>query len=137
MKIRTDFVTNSSSSSFCTIRISGKEILGIINKYKHLFNDEKHISIDDKMFVYNDQEETAVEAWPPEKKNKIIKAIRDFFSEFPDPLWSASDLKELKKMDKELRANEAQIMESLTLLEWEFKRAEWGEFAEEGGMCST
>ena len=111
----------------------------IINRHKTLFEDEECITVNENSFHYDNQIETAVEAWPPEKKDKIVKAIRDFFGEFVDPFWDNDTIKDYKKMDKELRENVAQIVETLDLLEWEYSRTEWGEFApdDSSGMCNT
>lgn len=74
MKIRTDFVTNSSSSSFVTLNVNSKTLAKIFEQYQYLFEDDccEHIDVgEDCVELYAD--ETYAEI--PDSKKQIIISI--------------------------------------------------------------
>ena len=76
MKIRTDFVTNSSSSSFVTLNADSKVLAKIFEKYQHLFDDEEYCC--DNVYITDDSVEINIEegyAEIPSSKKEIIIAI--------------------------------------------------------------
>ena len=74
MKIRTDFVTNSSSSSFVTLNANSKTLATIFEKYQHLFEDDccEHLDIgEDFVELYADEAYAEI----PSSKKQIIISI--------------------------------------------------------------
>lgn len=74
MKIRTDFVTNSSSSSFVTLNVNSKTFAKILENYQHLFEDDccEHLELgEDYANLYIEEGYADV----PDSKKQIIVSI--------------------------------------------------------------
>ncbi len=125
MKIRTDFVTNSSSSSFCSIHISGSKLNKILIKYKKLFESEDFegydITVTDKEFEFMDEECGFYEG--PASKDDIASSFTEFIQELAD---CSEDPEEFEALIEELEENEDEINDSITSLNWQRCDTGWG-----------
>lgn len=125
MKIRTDFVTNSSSSSFCSIHISGSKLNEILKKYKNLFESEDleyyDITISDEGFAYMDDEGGYYDG--PADKSDMASSFIEFLRELADCCEDPDDFDELLEA---LEENEDEINKTITSLNWERCDTGWG-----------
>lgn len=126
MKIRTDFVTNSSSSSFCSIHISGSKLTEILKKYKSVFESEDFdVTINDSGFDYSGNDGEDYEG--PENKNDMarcfIEVIRDLVDYCEQP-------EEFNALIEELEESEEEINKTITSLDWSICENYWGSEAE-------
>ena len=103
MKFRTDFVTNSSSSSFVTIQADNEILSQIFQKYSELLEEDYCINcrIDGKSIEINIDEGYAD---IPAGKSGIIESILSSFDMF-DSDEIGEMLKEIKENEKEILAN--------------------------------
>lgn len=117
MKIRTDFVTNSSSSSFCSIHISGSKLNKILKKYKKLFESEDFkgydITVTDNAFVFLEDETGYYRG--PSTKADMASSFTDVIREIAE---YSHDPEEFEALITELEENEEGINCSITLLDW-------------------
>ena len=116
MKIRTDFVTNSSSSSFVTITLNNEKLSEILRKYEDLFEEgccETLMFNDDEIEIYMDECYADV----PNDKEDIIKALVSVFGyeyydeneEFDEENCCGSKV----ELVKEIIDNAKEIMEKM------------------------
>lgn len=121
MKIRTDFVTNSSSSSFCSIHISGSKLTEILKKYKSIFESEDcDITINDSGFNYS-EEEGGYEG--PADKSDMARSFIEFIRELAD---CCEEPEAFDELIEELEENEEEINNTITSLDWSRCDTGWG-----------
>ena len=74
MKIRADFVTNSSSSSYITMEIHSKTLVEIMKRYQDVISDEcNNLDVQDDDYVSLSCDETYMEV--PDSKNQVVAAL--------------------------------------------------------------
>jgi len=78
MKFRSDFVTNSSSSSFVIIQAESKTLAEILNRFQDELNKEAIVALDE---ISGENVSLSAEDYiePPEKISEIVNAIAQLF----------------------------------------------------------
>lgn len=128
MKIRTDFVTNSSSSSFCTIHAEGEKLGEIINKHKDFFNDKdlKEIEVTENGFIRKYGEWSNFEWTVPTSEDWIVPTIMGFLYDCFDGSFEQNN-EVFEPLMKELEENKDEIKNTLTYFECSTEHWGWGE----------
>ena len=122
MKIRTDFVTNSSSYSSTNIVIDNPVLMDILIKYKEigLFEDlgvDLEIAPDsERAFTYNAIDYSHVN--PISSLQECLKEIIETMIGFQDDYENQYDKDLFETMIKELRENEDKILEAYNSVHW-------------------
>ncbi len=139
MKIRTDFVTNSSSSSFVTIHISGTKLMEILKRHQDVFKDFKGSAGDIKIgedFSFTEEEQGFYEG-PPTVKELVAACFSSFIVEYFNEEYynyeANSDSGALDDLISELKENESEINETLTFLSWCKEVGGWGDSYSDDG----
>ena len=138
MKIRTDFVTNSSSSSFGIIHIKSKAIGEFLEKYRNadipwttdfiIDNDMIHIEDEDDIFVPKN----------PTRVEEVLFALLDMLAgvnledvESPGFPENYDYSEEQVKMLLEANERVKELTDSIKTVDWHTGIAEWGMDEEE------
>lgn len=135
MKIRSGFVTNSSSSSFVAISIDNPVFAKIMQKYAEYFSEEGWMNI----FVDEDSVEINIEegyATIPSEKDDIVDAIietldyQDIECDDGEGNYEYDETNEdndenLVKMIKEIREHEDEILEATEYIEFSCSDVGW------------
>lgn len=128
MKIRTGFVTNSSSYSSAVISIQSKELADLLNQYRELFSQDFHdVSIDEDTLCVN-QEEMA--DWWGEDVPTSVDCVLDALMEALNwyPMKSPENREKRSKMFREIKAKKKELTDSLQMVSWNFHDDSYGEF---------
>ena len=138
MKIRTDFVTNSSSSSFGIIHIKSKALGEVLEKYRNadipwttdfiIDNDMIHIEDEDDIFVPKN----------PTRVEEVLFALLDMLAgvnledvESPGFPENYDYSEEQVKMLLEANERVKELTDSIKTVDWHTGIAEWGMDEEE------
>lgn len=127
MKLRTDFVTNSSSSSFIYIDIKSEKLKLIMEKYSELLETLKDYICCEELEAgegFSCREDEGGYADIPNDKDNIIDTLIIFFEEFTE---YCDDFEEqISELIKELEDNKEELTEDITEVEWTYGDVGWG-----------
>lgn len=125
MKIRSDFVTNSSCSSYVSVHIESRKLAEIMEKWKDKLDETQYGPVDVKDGVsFGSDDAFAIES-PPTTKDSMVQALIEFLEEYNDlECFDPGD--GFEDLIQELKENEKTINDSITSLEWEQEDAGWG-----------
>ena len=117
MKIRSDFVANSSSFSSVVIRIQSKELAQLLAKYRQLFDSIIRISPDG---IFVDLDENAEEWNPvPQSLEQLLDALLDGLK------WNIyQKLRQgplARQLKQEIKENKQELTDSVQMAVWDFQ----------------
>ena len=118
MKIRTDFVTNSSSYSSAVIRIQSKELSDLIRsyqtQYENLFGEYPEMRIEDDCVVVDKNDVADGWQYVPQVLDDLIESLLDGLE------GECEVTAAFKKMRKEIRCRERELTDSIRSAHWEY-----------------
>ena len=121
MKIRTGFVTNSSSTSYCAIRVSSSKLAEILKKYKKLFKGPNHGSkgnpVTDDGFDFSEERSWWDYSGPTDRAemaSNFVHFIRCYFVDALEWGGDAEIVPEITKLIEELEENSEEINASIS-----------------------
>ena len=148
MKIRTDFVTNSSSYSSAVIRIQSRKLASLLKEYEELFMKIYDDGSIDKSVLFHDayvrgwtfyvvQDEVA-DYWAdtPTELNSVLDCLINGLGYYHRTENQESERKQ-KELLKELKAQKQKLTDSIQKVSWEFQDDSDGEFEVDGARVRT
>ena len=148
MKIRTGFVTNSSSYSSAVIRIQSRKLASLLKEYEELFMKIYDDGSIDKSVLFHDayvrgwtfyvvQDEVA-DYWAdtPTELNSVLDCLINGLGYYHRTENQESERKK-KELLKELKAQNQKLTDSIQKVSWEFQDDSDGEFEVDGARVRT
>lgn len=141
MKIRTGFVTNSSSYCSAEVVIDNPVLLGILKKYKDNVRVLDFFNLDDKVGFREDENGGRPFADNcPTKLEEVVQCIMNAIDELSwDDIYYDMDEEDYNAdqnasnmLISELRQKKAEIEKSFKSIEWQYSDKSYGEFGNIG-----
>ena len=127
MKIRTDFVTNSSSTSQVAITIKSSKLMEILAEYKAFLQSVQHgaFHFSEDAFEFTALNESGIKGIDvPENEQKIAGSLKGLFAKILTANAAPDEMRE--KMLQEIESGEKEINETVSYLEWKCLESVWG-----------
>ena len=134
MKIRSDFVTNSSSSSFGTVRIECKPLVAMLQQYKDLMA-EKGLGEFPPPFMFSWDSDAGTVSWDWDEQgpseyfvpHSIDEVLSSFFSAVNDYLYYYDDsVAMIGPLVRAIAENREDIETAITHVYWSGGHSGWG-----------
>ena len=116
MKIRSDFVTNSSSSSYVSIHFRCKKLREILDEYQEYLDAIQYglsDAVSDDSFDFEDEWD---DVNVPKTKNDIINSLLDFIES--GYLETDEEQEKFEELSEELHRNSEEIIATINHVKW-------------------
>lgn len=119
MKIRSDFVTNSSSDCSVMIRVQSKELTELLAKYRELFGEDVQIRPEGLLMEVED-------GWTEDGWGNVPQSLEQLLDKLLECLAGEILLGLLngplaRQMEREMKANKRELTDSIQRVEWDFQ----------------
>lgn len=119
MKIRSDFVTNSSSTSSVCIRVKSEKLARLLDQYRHLFGEDNYVRIfSDGILV----EEGFADCWAgvPRSMEQLMDALLAGLK--TEVISKFAHSPQVSEVEQQIKDRRQELTDSVQQVVWDFLR---------------